>query len=165
MHIATVCFLVPDAQILLGMKKQGFGAGKWNGLGGKVQDGETVEAAAVREIREEAKLEVLSEDLEQVGTLTFFFAGEPKWLVHAFLVRRWRGEPIETDEMRPQWFAFDAIPYDEMWVADRKWLPLALAGKRIRADIHFSADGETLEKFTWSDAAFPASGIRPSLDP
>lgn len=156
MQTATVCFLVTDAQILLAMKKQGFGAGKWNGLGGKVRDGETIEVAAVREIREEARVEVRSEDLEQVGTLTFFFAGEPKWEAYVFLAREWRGEPIETDEMRPQWFERAAMPFGEMWVADREWLPLVLAGKRIRADVYFSADGESLEKFTWSDAAFPA---------
>lgn len=32
--------------VLLGMKKRGFGAGKWNGFGGKVQPGETIEEAA-----------------------------------------------------------------------------------------------------------------------
>ena len=35
-------------QILLGMKKRGFGSGKWNGFGGKVEPNETIEEAAKR---------------------------------------------------------------------------------------------------------------------
>ena len=35
-------------EVLLGMKKRGFGQGRWNGFGGKVQAGETVEDAAIR---------------------------------------------------------------------------------------------------------------------
>ena len=36
-------------KVLLAMKKRGFGAGKWNGVGGKVKDGETIKQAAIRE--------------------------------------------------------------------------------------------------------------------
>ena len=43
MKISTLCFLVKDNQILLAMKKRGFGEGKWNGVGGKVNPGETIE--------------------------------------------------------------------------------------------------------------------------
>ena len=39
--------------MLLGMKKRGFGTGKWNGFGGKVEVGETVADAAQRELEEE----------------------------------------------------------------------------------------------------------------
>ncbi len=153
MTTGTLCFLVTDSHILLGLKKQGFGAGKWNGFGGKVRDGETTEAAAAREIREEAGVQVRSGDLEPAGELTFFFAGEPKWYAHAFLVRNWQGEPIETGEMRPQWFALDAIPYNAMWVADREWLPLVLAGHRIEGEVRFDASGDVLEDFTWREVA------------
>lgn len=34
--------------ILLGLKKRGFGEGKWNGFGGKVEPGETIHQAAAR---------------------------------------------------------------------------------------------------------------------
>ncbi len=44
----TLVFLVDDDRVLLGMKKRGFGAGKWNGFGGKVEPGETIEEAAIR---------------------------------------------------------------------------------------------------------------------
>ena len=37
-----------DKQILLGLKKRGFGEGKWNGFGGKVQPGESIAQGAIR---------------------------------------------------------------------------------------------------------------------
>eukprot|EP00729_Bicosta_minor_P028396 gene28396-12164_t len=46
------------SRILLGMKKRGFGAGKWNGFGGKVEVGETIVEGAVREMQEESGLVV-----------------------------------------------------------------------------------------------------------
>ena len=46
--LLTLLFVMQPNQVLLGMKKRGFGAGRWNGFGGKVQDGETIEDAAKR---------------------------------------------------------------------------------------------------------------------
>ena len=46
---ATLLFLVKNGQVLLAMKKRGFGAGRWNGVGGKVHAGESVAETAVRE--------------------------------------------------------------------------------------------------------------------
>jgi hypothetical protein len=66
--------------------------------------------------------------------------------VHVFRVDRFGGEPVETDEMRPQWFAFDDIPYDTMWADDRYWLPLVLEGKKLRAKFLFSENDTLLEK-------------------
>ena len=54
MKQTTLCFLLNDrGEVLLAMKKRGFGTGKWNGVGGKVQEGEDIAAAALREIKEE----------------------------------------------------------------------------------------------------------------
>lgn len=44
----TLVMVLQPPRILLGMKKRGFGAGRWNGFGGKVQEGETIEAGARR---------------------------------------------------------------------------------------------------------------------
>lgn len=44
----TLTFVVDAGKILLGMKKRGFGAGRWNGFGGKVDPGESIEEAAKR---------------------------------------------------------------------------------------------------------------------
>ena len=62
--IFTACFLYTDTQLLLGMKKRGFGAGRWNGFGGKVLEGEDIFTAAQRELKaaqEVAAYESMSE--------------------------------------------------------------------------------------------------------
>jgi 8-oxo-dGTP pyrophosphatase MutT (NUDIX family) len=49
----TLCFLIrgnPPTEILLGFKKAGFGAGKYAGISGKVEPGETTAMAAAREL-------------------------------------------------------------------------------------------------------------------
>jgi 8-oxo-dGTP diphosphatase/2-hydroxy-dATP diphosphatase len=40
--------VLKKSEILLGLKKRGFGEGKWNGFGGKIESGESVIQAAIR---------------------------------------------------------------------------------------------------------------------
>lgn len=140
--VSTLCTVVKDGRILLGMKKRGFGEGWWNGFGGKLQPGESVEAAARRECREEAGIVPTSMVLR--ATLRFFFEDSPDELeVHVFFVEAFEGEVRESEEMRPEWFSVDAIPYERMWADDRYWLPRLLAGKKLEATFWF-ADTQTL---------------------
>lgn len=46
--LLTLVMIMKDNRLLLGMKKRGFGKGRWNGFGGKVQGGETIIEAAKR---------------------------------------------------------------------------------------------------------------------
>lgn len=118
------------------MKKRGFGAGRWNGFGGKVSQGETIEDAAKREIREEAGVEVST--LDKVGIIEFEFDGNPEILeVHVFRTEDFSGEPTETEEMRPQWFHVSGIPFEQMWPDDIHWVPLLLDGKKFKGKFLF----------------------------
>ncbi len=138
--ILTLCVIVEPNRILLGMKKRGFGAGKWNGFGGKVAEGESIEDAAKREVTEECGLTV--ESMSAAGIIEFTFEGQDGILeVHLFRVERWSGDVIESEEMRPQWFAIDEIPYAEMWPDDTFWLPAFLKGKSCNGAFHFAPDG------------------------
>jgi ADP-ribose pyrophosphatase YjhB (NUDIX family) len=137
--ILTLCLLRKDDQILLGMKKHGFGMGRWNGFGGKVDAGETIEQAAIREMQEEACVKV--KNLAKKGVLDFEFQDNPEILeVHIFHTEEFSGVPNETDEMKPQWFGIDCIPFDEMWPDDRMWFPLFLAGKKFQGRFLFSRE-------------------------
>lgn len=134
---ATLCFLVKKGKVLLAMKKRGFGVGKWNGVGGKVTERESIENTALRETKEE--INVLARMLKKVAVLNFYFENKSDWdqSVTAFIVDDWVGEPKETEEMKPKWFAISEIPYEKMWWDDKFWLPRALDGKKIRASFLF----------------------------
>jgi len=133
MKHVTLLFLRRDNQILLAMKKRGFGVGKWNGVGGKVEPGETYEQGATRECQEEIGVTPLS--LQAVGELHFFDVPDVEHYCHVYVTEAWNGEPLESEEMRPQWFDTDAIPYAQMWPDDERWLPLLLAGKQFQGTI------------------------------
>jgi 8-oxo-dGTP pyrophosphatase MutT (NUDIX family) len=146
---ATLVFLIkgnPVDEILLGWKKVGFAQGKLNGFGGKVENGETIEQAAARELAEEAGVRISEQDLRRMARLTFIFPFKPEWdqVVHVFLAKRWDGEPVESAEMKPAWHKVSEIPFHSMWQDDPHWLPLVLQGKRIRARFTFQADNETV---------------------
>jgi 8-oxo-dGTP diphosphatase/2-hydroxy-dATP diphosphatase len=141
-HIKTLSllFLRQGDQVLLAMKKRGFGEGRWNGVGGKVEADETVEAAMIREAEEE--IGVTPTVYEKVADIRFdeYFKGEPTLMhVHVFIATEWTGEPTETEEMAPTWFAISAIPYETMWPDDPYWLPQVLEGKKISADFKLDA--------------------------
>jgi len=128
-RVVTILFLRRESEVLLAMKKRGFGEGKWNGVGGKVEGGETVTAGAIRECQEE--IGVTPKNPKLVGRLTFYDEADPEFChdTHIFIATEWEGEPHETEEMRPQWFKETDIPYDNMWVDDHLWMPLLLQDK------------------------------------
>ncbi|MBU0636427.1 NUDIX domain-containing protein [Candidatus Micrarchaeota archaeon] len=152
MHLkhATLTFLVDQQEeptVLLGMKKRGFGEGKWNGYGGKILYNETEIEAAVRETKEENGLELQPTDLQKMGELTFLMPHHPMGtqLVHVYTVKKWRGEPQESDEMIPHWFSVKELPFEKMWPDDKHWLQHVLEGKPVTATFLFGPDNQTLK--------------------
>ena len=142
--IQTLCLIYKHPKILLGMKKRGFGAGRWNGFGGKMNEGESVEDGARREMLEEASVNILA--LDKVGMLRFDFEGksESEIEAHIFRVIDFTGEPQETEEMTPRWFDVRSIPFDSMWPDDRYWMPLFLEGKRFSGSFLFDKEGKSV---------------------
>lgn len=141
--ILTLCLIHTDTHILLGRKKRGFGEGKWNGLGGKVEKGESIETAIRREVMEEGGISVPL--IEKMGLIYFEFLGNPEIMeVHIFRAREFEGNLSESDEMEPKWFAFDEIPFDYMWHDDKYWVPLLLKGVKFKGKFNFDADQNLL---------------------
>ena len=157
MEIVTLCFLRKEAHICLAPKKHKIGAGKRNGYGGRVQVGETVRQAAVRELQEEACVTALPEDLEQVAVITLYHRNQATYECHIFFVYDWDGEPRETAEMGPpKMYHEDNIPKKHMLPGDAHWLPLLLAGNKLRGRLHHSDDFKSVQRFMWEEAEFPA---------
>ena len=167
---ATVCTLlllrdndaVAGPRLLLGMKQRGFGKGKYNGFGGKVEPGESVLACALREMREESGLGISPSDTAHVGFLSFTFESTPGEELHAHVFTAQGGAhtgvPVATEEMAPRWFSLrEPLPYADMWADDALWMPLLLEGSRFRGSFHFRGHGEivrhALERVDPSDAS------------
>ncbi|KKR62695.1 hypothetical protein A2643_04055 [Candidatus Nomurabacteria bacterium RIFCSPHIGHO2_01_FULL_39_220] len=133
----TVCVIRKDNQILLAKKTRKLGKGFWNGPGGKVEVGESLEACAIRETQEESGLEI--KNLITVGVITFEFKDKSQSvLLHIFLVDDFAGEVVETDQMEEwKWFDVDKLPFQDMWADDELWLPKVLEGKKIMGKIVF----------------------------
>ncbi len=143
----TLCLLKKDNQILLAMKKRGFGEGKYNGVGGKIEEGETPEEAMIRETEEE--IMVTPTQYEKVGVISFdeYYKGQKGNVIfHLYVASEWIGEPKETEEMCPKWFDITEIPYDNMFPDDKYWLPLILEGKKINAYFDFDENWNILSK-------------------
>jgi 8-oxo-dGTP pyrophosphatase MutT (NUDIX family) len=144
----TLVFLCdpPARCVLLGLKKRGFGQGKINGFGGKLEPGETCSECAARELEEESGVRVPVQDMQLRGRLCFDMCGTSgmldkatgklttRLLVHIFsciLSDVTGGEVTESDEMIPEWFDYDAVPLDKMWLDDRFWLKPLLNGEDV----------------------------------
>lgn len=143
--LATVLVVIENGKILLGMKKRGFGVGRWNGFGGKPDGHETIEETAIRETKEECG--ILVKNIVKVGILDFEFANKSEWnqQVHFFVALQYDGQPFETEEMKPGWFDFDKIPFEKMWPDDKFWIPIVLENKKFQGKFVFGEGDEVLQ--------------------
>ncbi|HSW74363.1 MAG TPA: 8-oxo-dGTP diphosphatase [Candidatus Saccharimonadales bacterium] len=145
MKVCTLVFLRRDNEVLLAMKKRGFGAGRWNGVGGKVAENETIEQAMIRECQEE--ISVIPRVFTKVAYHDFIndATAEP-WhqAVHVYMCSEWQGEPRESEEMAPRWFKLSKIPYNDMWQDDQMWLPLVLQNKLVQSTFTFDEHDDIL---------------------
>eukprot|EP01061_Rhynchopus_euleeides_P036804 TRINITY_DN6214_c0_g2_i1.p2 TRINITY_DN6214_c0_g2~~TRINITY_DN6214_c0_g2_i1.p2 ORF type:complete len:198 (+),score=69.46 TRINITY_DN6214_c0_g2_i1:54-596(+) len=126
--VLTLVLVITDDGVLLGRKTRGFGEGRWNGFGGKVEPGESVRAGALRELHEEASIHAT--DLQHTAVIYFWFdEGEERLLeTHLFVATAYDGVPAASEEMSPiEWYPPTALPFDKMWPDDSTWVPHLLA--------------------------------------
>lgn len=148
------------AEVLLGRKLTGIGAGRVVGPGGKLEPGEDAATAAAREVEEEVGIEVAVDDLVRVAELAYDFPHRPAWSQRstAFLARTWTGTPRASDELVPSWHPVAELPLEQMWDDARLWLPRALAGGLIRAECAYGADNQTV--VAWHEEQQAEDGAR-----
>lgn len=140
-------FLVKGNKILLAEKKRGFAEGKLNGVGGKLEKGETPDKAMLRETQEEIFVTVTR--FEKVGEIEFdeFYKGKKENnLMHVYFTYEWIGKPKESDEVKPMWINRNKIPFNRTLPDDVYWLPHVLAGEKIKGYFHFDENWNCLEQ-------------------
>ena len=146
---ATLCHPIVDGELLLIRKQRGLGAGKLVGPGGKVETGERPREAVVREVREELRVDPVG--VEKRGEFDFHFGDgtvdEDSMHVHVFEAAGVEGEPEATAEAVPEWHPVVDVPYDEMWIDDRVWLPHLIDGETFAGEFVLSDDGKSLLRY------------------
>ncbi len=81
------------------------------------------------------------------GILDFKFPNNPEThQVHIFKVQKFKGEPQESEEMRPRWFHVKDIPFKQMWSGDQYWIPLFLRERKFQGAFLFDESDNVLEK-------------------
>lgn len=124
MKLATLCYLRRNGQTLMlyrNKKQNDVHEGKWNGLGGKFEPGESPEACAVREIEEESGLKARKPKLK--GVLTFpGFSHDEDWYVFVYEVTEFDGQERESPEGHLEWIENSRVMELNLWEGDRMFL-------------------------------------------
>lgn len=131
MKLATLCYVKKDGQTLMihrVKKVNDIHEGKWNGLGGKLEPGESPEQCVIREVAEEAGLHIQSPRYH--GLLVFAGFKGDDWYVWVFTANRFAGELTDSSEGNLRWVADSAITSLPLWPSDHIFLPW-LTGERI----------------------------------
>jgi 8-oxo-dGTP diphosphatase len=119
--LATLCYIRDGEKTLMlhrNKKANDMHQGKWNGLGGKVEKGESPEACAMREVLEESGLEVTNPQLK--GFITFpNFDGQNDWYVFVYRFDQFVGDLIESAEGHLQWISKTEMKEVPLWEGDR----------------------------------------------
>ena len=127
MKISTLCYIQNKHQTLMLhriKKKNDMHQGKWNGLGGKLIDGESPEECVKREVLEESGLTIKNPKLH--GIITFpKFDKIDDWLVFVYSSNNFNGSLIESDEGELEWINNTKIADLNLWEGDKifmQWL-------------------------------------------
>lgn len=125
MKLATLCYIKRDGKTLMlhrVKKKDDIHEGKWNGLGGKFNPGETPEECVIREVKEESGLDLRKPQLK--GILTFpDFDGADDWYVYVYVARDFSGDLRDSDEGDLHWIKDAEVSGLPLWEGDRVFLP------------------------------------------
>jgi 8-oxo-dGTP diphosphatase len=126
MKLATLCYVMDKKNKMTLMihrtkKKNDYHEGKWNGLGGKFEKGESPEECAIREIKEESGLSVQAPVMH--GFITFpNFDGVDDWYVFIFTVEEFSGNMIDSPEGKLEWIPDEKVMELNLWEGDKIFL-------------------------------------------
>lgn len=146
MVLWTLCEVVSGRRLLLKLATRGISIGKWNGLGGKIEKGESPEESAVREVKEESG--IVPSGIERWGRIDFYRGSRARKFgdAYLFVVDKFSGVPSSGEEGEVRWFQYEKIPYERMWDDDKYWLPLLLQGYRFSMEFVYDARMEKVNE-------------------
>ena len=113
------CYLL----LLRNKEKNDINEGKWIGVGGHLEEGETIDECAIREVKEETGLDVHS--LSCAGEVLFVDDGI-KMMMYIYEITDFSGELIECNEGDLKWIPIKDIYNYPMWEGDKAFLPMVI---------------------------------------
>ena len=135
MKLATLCYVMDNDKTLMllrNKKENDYHEGKWNGLGGKLEQGETPEECAVREVYEESGLKVTEPIMK--GLITFpLFDGIDDWYVFVFTFKKFSGNLIDSPEGHLEWIQNNKLIDLNLWDGDKHFIPWLFENKCFSA--------------------------------
>lgn len=141
MILATLCYIKRDGCTLMvhrNKKVNDIHEGKWNGLGGKFEPGETPEECVVREVLEESGLSIQNPKL--CGLLMFPEFKGNDWYVFVFTAKDFTGELIDSPEGKLEWIPDDKILDLNLWESDPIFMPWIQEGRFFSARFEYEGD-------------------------
>lgn len=152
MKQATLVFIINDNKVLLGEKKRGeIGTGTLNGPGGKREGNESLMECAVRETYEELGVTLQPSKLKEVAVVTFYADGIPDFEVYVYRTHQLISAPIETDDMIPEWYLIDDLPFERMLESDRAWVSRALKDSAFKANVYYKKRAKDFDRIEFED--------------
>lgn len=124
MILATLCYVKHDGYTLMvyrNKKPNDIHQGKWNGLGGKFEAGESPEECVMREAWEESGFHISNPRLN--GLLIFPNFKGNDWYVFVFTAHEFTGELIESPEGRLEWIPNEKLTSLNLWESDQIFFP------------------------------------------
>lgn len=142
----TLCYIEQDGKYLMlyrNKKKQDVNAGKWIGVGGKLEPGETPEQCLLREVREETGLELTEYAFR--GKIYFLPDDWEAEIMYLYTATGFQGKlSEECQEGELRWVPFAEIPTLNLWEGDRYFLKDLMEGKRdIELELRYHGDALT----------------------
>jgi len=155
MILATLCYIQRDGCTLMvhrNKKANDIHEGKWNGLGGKFEAGETPEECVIREVLEESGLSIQNPRLR--GLLMFPRFKGNDWYVFVYTAKEFSGELSESPEGRLEWIPDEILSRLNLWESDSIFFPWIRAGRYFSA--RFEYEGDILKRY---DVTFPVREV------
>lgn len=126
-------------EILLCMKKRWFWAWKWNWPGWKVKNWENITETMKRELLEETWINADISEFIHKWKINFSFLNKSEWNqeMTIFTINWFIWVAVESEEMKPEWFRVSSIPYEQMWDADKIWIPRVINNEEVEYNVLF----------------------------
>lgn len=134
-QLATLCYVMHEGKTLMlfrNKKPNDYHEGKWNGLGGKFEEGESPEDCAIREVEEESGIKMITPKMK--GIITFpMFDNKKDWYVFLFTTENFRGELVDSNEGKLEWIPNDELVNLNLWDGDKIFIPWLFEDKYFSA--------------------------------